>query len=336
MATITKRGDSQWQMKIRRKGFPAISKTFDTSGEAEAEATILESEMIRGVFVDRSEAEGTTLFSALERYEREVSKAKKGYEQEKWRIKSWKADPLAKRSLASLRGADFSKWRDDRLKVASPATVRLDLALISHLFSYSATEWGINVINPVKSIRMPKIDNARERRFVGTEDKYLLYALIESGAGTRSNNWIHPMVILAIETAMRQSELLSLEWDKVFIDKGYLRARGVNGRATKNEDQYRDIPLSLLAKDILKAIPGGTGSSVFPTTQSAVKQVFQRACVRAGIDDFHFHDLRHEATSRLAEKLQLHELMKVTGHKDTRMLARYYHPKAEDLAKKLG
>lgn len=243
---------------------------------------------------------------------------------------------LAKRSLASLRGADFSKWRDERLEIVSPATVRLDLALISHLFSYAAKEWGINVANPVKTIHLPKINNARERRFVGTEEKYLLYALIESGAGTRSNHWIHPMVILAMETAMRQSELLSLEWDKVFIDKDYLRARGVEGRATKNDDQYRDIPLSPLAKNILRSIPGSSGGSVFPTTQSAVKQVFQRACARAGIEDFHFHDLRHEGTSRLAEKLQLHELMKVTGHKDTRMLARYYHPRAEDLARKLG
>ena len=54
------------------------------------------------------------------------------------------------------------------------------------------------------------------------------------------------------------------------------------------------------------------------------------------LDDLHFHDLRHEATSRMADKLQLHELMKVTGHKSSAMLARYYHPKASDLALKLG
>ena len=72
------------------------------------------------------------------------------------------------------------------------------------------------------------------------------------------------------------------------------------------------------------------------TTASALKQSWARATKRAGMDDLHFHDLRHEATSRLAEKLALHELMKVTGHKDTRMLARYYHPRAEDLARKIG
>lgn len=96
------------------------------------------------------------------------------------------------------------------------------------------------------------------------------------------------------------------------------------------------MPLSIRARSTLGTLPHAIGGSVFPTTQSAVKQAFARACTRAGIEGLHFHDLRHEATSRLAEKLALHELMKVTGHKDTRMLARYYHPRAEDLAKKLG
>ncbi len=336
MATITRRGDMQWQAKVRVKGYAPVSKTFILRDDAELWGKTVESEMGRGVFVDRSEAEGTTLYDALERYEREVSMLKKGYDQEKWRIRSWRADPLAKRSLASLRGVDFSKWRDARLKIVSPATVRLDLALISHLFAYSAKEWGINVTNPVQSIRMPKVNNARERQFVGTEEKYLLYALADSGAGKRSNYWMHALVTLALETAMRQSELLSLEWDKVYLDKGFLRARGVEGRSTKNEDAYRDVPLSQRARSVLAAMPRSIGGRVFPTTQSAVKQAFARACVRAGIEDFHFHDLRHEATSRLAERLQLHELMKVTGHKDTRMLARYYHPRAEDMAKKLG
>jgi integrase len=87
---------------------------------------------------------------------------------------------------------------------------------------------------------------------------------------------------------------------------------------------------------ILEGLPRSITGMVFPTSQSAVKQAFARACERAGIDDLHFHDLRHEGTSKMADKLQLHELMKVTGHKDARMLARYYHPRTEDLAKKLG
>lgn len=340
MATIRKKGDFQWHVQIRKKGFNPVTKTFNTRIEAENWAKITESEMVRGVFTDRSEAEATTLLEALDRYEREVSILKDGYEQEKYRIGIWRADSLAKRSLASLRSADFAKWRDNRLKQSAASTVRKDLAVISHLFTIAIKEWGLAVTNPIKNITLPKEDNSRERRLEGDEEVRLITALSDSGAGKRSNHWMQPLVQIAIETGARQSELLSLKWEDVDLVKSFARIRGqerMDGKSrTKNGDKYRDVPLSSRARTVLAAMPRSMGGSVFPTTVSAVKQAFVRACERAGIMDFHFHDLRHEATSRLAEKLAMHELMKVTGHKDTRMLARYYHPRAEDLAKKLG
>lgn len=156
----------------------------------------------------------------------------------------------------------------------------------------------------------------------------------------RANSWLLPLSKLAIETAARQSELLALKWADVDLVRSVMRIKGkdrANGKSrTKNKAKYRDIPLSSRAKEILIVLPHSIDGKLFPTTASAVKQSFSRAATRAKIEDFHFHDLRHEGTSRLAEKLQMHELMKVTGHEDTRMLARYYHPRAEDLAKKLG
>jgi integrase len=330
MATIVKRGSLQWQVKIRRKGYPVSTTTFNTKKEAEQWAVTTESEMGRGDFQDRREAEDTTLHQALERYEKEITPDKKGKEIEEWRIRSWKSDALAKRSLASLRSSDFAKWRDDRLKTVKPATCRNDLALISHLFTIAVKEWGIAVQNPIKSIRLPVVNNARERIFDGDEEDRLITALESSGAGLRSNIWMKPLMLIAIETAMRQSELLKIEWSDVNLDTCVIRLH-----ETKNGTK-RDVPLSTRAVRILSELPRGQGGKVFPTTSSAVKQAFSRACARAQIIDFHFHDLRHVATSRLAVKLQLNELMKVTGHKDTRMLSRYYHPRAEDLAKKLG
>ena len=127
-------------------------------------------------------------------------------------------------------------------------------------------------------------------------------------------------------------------------------------RDTKN-GKPRAVPLSTKAVKILKSddddkVVKIKRGKVFNTTYSALTQSFRRAVARAirlyekdteldmridgFLDDFTYHDLRHEATTRLADKLQMHELMKVTGHSDARMLARYYHPKAEDLAKKLG
>lgn len=330
MATFTKRGDYQWQAKIRVKGHPVTSKTFNTRADADLWAKTIESEMGRGIFESRAEAETTTFYDALGRYSREISPSKKGHAQEFVRIKRWQADPLSMRTLASLKSSDFAKWRDDRLKTVSAATLHRDLSIVSHLFTICAKEWGISVTNPMQNIRKPSINNARERRLEYGEEGRLLDALGNSGKGTLANHWMRPLAILAIETAMRQGELLKIKWSDV--DK----ARPIIHLSDTKNGTARDVPLSLRAKATLETLPRSIRGKVFDTTQSAVVQSWTRACRRAGIEGLTFHDLRHEATSRLAEKLALHELMKVTGHKDTKMLARYYHPRAEDLAKKLG
>jgi integrase len=329
MATIRGRGDGQYQVQIRRKGWPEQSRTFESRKAAQDWAKVIESEMIRGVFVSRIEAEKTTLHEALERYAREVTSQKKGKAQEAIRIRSWQNDVLASRTLANLRSADFAKFRDQRLANGiSPATIRLDLAVISHLFTIAEKEWGINVENPVKKIRLPSVNNARDRRLESGEETRLL-AAIDVPAGERSNPWVKPIVLFALETAMRQSEILALDWEFIYFNRPVAHVQN-----SKN-GQARDVPLSPRAVKILKELPRSIGGKVFPTTASALKQSWSRACKRASLEDFHFHDLRHEATTRLAEKFDMHELMKVTGHKDVRMLARYYHPRAEDLAKKL-
>lgn len=348
MATITKRGDLQWQAKVRRKGHPAQSKTFDSRADAEKWARHTENSMDRGIFVSRAEAERMTLREALDIYEKEVTPAKKGSVQETHRINKWRRHKLACSSLAALRAKDFAEHRDARLSEgAAPATVRLELAVVSHLFNTVSKEWGIYVENPIRNIRMPRVKNDRDRRLIEDEEARLLKALT-SPAGERSNSEVKPVVVLALETAMRQGELLSLRWEHVD-----LRRQVAHLPDTKNGTS-RDVPLSSRAVEVLRALPRNISGNVFSSTESALKQSWVRAvrrarkeyeeeCRTAGMEqnprllvNLHFHDLRHEATSRLAEKLALHELMKVTGHKDTRMLARYYHPRAEDLARKLG
>lgn len=344
MATIRKKGNLQWHVQIRKKGFEPITKTFNTRADAALWAKTVESEMGRGIYVSRAEAERTTLHDALSRYLAEITPKKKGQSQETVRINRWlgikKKKPdnepepapslgrliemqLVKRTLASLRSADFAKLRDERLKEISPATLHRDLSLISHLFTICNKEWGIAVTNPLQNIRKPTINNARNRRFEEDEENQLYEAL--EGC---NNTWMRPLVELAVETAMRQSELLKTTWKDV-------KESSIHLADTKNGTS-RDVPLSSRAKAILKALPVSIGGRVFPTTQSAVVQAWKRACERAKIENLTFHDLRHEATSRLAQKLPLQDLMKVTGHKDTKMLARYYHPRVEDLARLLG
>lgn len=356
MATFYQRESGRWQAKVRRDGGEQ-SRTFAKKADAEAWARKLESEIERGVWRDTDEAERTTLAEALERYEREVSPRKKGAEQEAYRVRALRRLPLAKMTLARIRGADIAAFRDAELELLAPSTVVKHLALLSNLFEIARKEWGVEVDNPVRQIGKPKFDNSRTRRLEDGEERYLLAAVDEPGcavkakAGDRRNEWTPKIVRFALETAMRQGEILALDWKHVDLER-----QTAHLPETKN-GTTRDVPLSMAAVALLKG--GGEVTrlrrgKVFPTTASALKQSFSRAvargrrlyladCEAAGHEpredflvDLTFHDLRHEATSRLAERLQLHELMRVTGHKDTRMLARYYHPRAEDLAKKLG
>lgn len=355
MATFRERDSGWWQAIVRRRGYPDQSKTFQRKSDAEAWARDVENQIDRGIFVSRVEAENTTLTDALDRYRREISAKKRSAAPEEYRIRRWEESKLAPRMLATIRRTDIAAWRDARLaEGVRPATARLELALLSHVFTICQKEWGIEVDNPVSKIRMPAVDNARDRRLVADEESRLLAAIDDPGPsvlaekGDRRNIWMSALVRVALETAMRQGELLSLRWSNVDLVN-----RVAHLPITKNGSP-RDVPLSKAAIKALKSLPRTLKGKVFGTTASAVKQSYSRAVARARreyvkecekegiepkqgfLEDLTFHDLRHEATSRLAEKLALHELMKVTGHRDTRMLARYYHPRAADLAKKIG
>jgi integrase len=268
------------------------------------------------------------LGEALKRYLAEVTPNKKGWKREQDRIKSWTRQALAHRFLSQLRGADFAAYRDRRrAEGKAENTIRLELALISKLYNVAASDWGMEGLrNPIRSMTMPAGSNVRQRRVSLEEETALCAALLEL------NPYMAPLCLLAIETAMRQGELLSLTWVDVNMQQRIARLRD-----TKNSES-RDVPLSSRAIEILKGLPRSvdTSAPLFPLTQDKVIRVFRDACIKASIDHLKFHDLRHEATSRICDKLPMHEAMRITGHKTPSMLMRYYHPKAEDLARKLG
>ena len=250
MATITKRGDLQWQVKVRRRGFPSQSRTFDTKAQAEAWERMVEGEMDRGVFVDQSEYEKTTFLEALDRYEREVAVLKKGYPQEKYKIAYWKRTPFASRYLAGLRSTDLAAWRDDYLKTHSPSIVNRLLILVSHLFTIAIKEWGMSgLVNPLSQIRKPKLPKGRDRRLLPGEEEVLLTGCRAYGGE------IEKIVRLALETGMRRTELSEMTWDTVD-----LKRRTVTLPETKNGEK-RIVPLSTEAvrilTDLLRRIDGG-------------------------------------------------------------------------------
>jgi integrase len=354
MAAIWKRGKS-WRVEIRRLNQPKQNRTFDTKAKAEAWARQVETKMDRGEFVDLKEAERNTLGDLLLRYSEKISPQKKGGDLEIIRIRKLRSDPIALLKISELRSKHMADYRDRRLagdattKPVSGSTVNRELNLLSHVLNVAKKEWGIHVaVNPVSEIGRPKENRARYRRLRPNEGQTLseeerLLAELElkprtvSGAyasGGCRNEYARPAVMLAIETAMRRSELLGLHWQDV-----HLAARYVRLHDSKNGEP-RDVPLSTRAVNILTELskkPRDASGRVLLISPEALKKAFTRACERANIKDLHFHDLRHEATSRIAERLDnVLELSAVTGHRQVQMLKRYYHPRASDLALKLG
>ena len=324
MAYFEKRGDS-WRAQVRRKGYPTLSATFDTKSEAQRWAVEIEGDMSRARFVDNREAQRTTLGEALKRYRREVSDLKKGAKQEGVRINKWIDRPLSQKSLAELTPSDFAAFRDQRLgEGASSATVRLELAVISHLYTIAAKEWHMEgVINPIKNLRMPKGSKARDRRPTSAE----LARILDKAAE------IHPempvIIELAADTAMRRSELVSLRRDQVRGKVAFLED-------TKNGDR-RAVPLSSRAVELLKELPKRLDGRYFSLSPQSVSNYFPRACRAAGVSGLRYHDLRHEATSRLFERgFSIMEVAAITGHKTLSMLQRYTHLSPHALAERLG
>ncbi len=327
MGSIRKRS-SNWQARVTRKGFPPEVKTFSTKAEAERWIRSVESEMDKGGYISHTEAERVTLADILDRYMKEVSPTKRGAADEIIRMKAMKRFRIASLTMAALTPKSVAEYRDERLLTCNPSTVLRDLAMLSSVINLSRKEWGIATPNPVSLIRKPAMPQGRDRMLTLEEEVRLMAALEPVG---RRSPYMKPLVILALETAMRRRELLSLNWKSI-----NLHHQIAHLPMTKNGES-RIVPLSRKAVKTLRTMPRSIDGRVFPMNAAAMEAAFQRARCRACLEDFHFHDLRHMAATRLAEKLSnILELSAVTGHKELRMLKRYYHPKAEDLAIKLG
>ncbi len=335
MATLRQRkgprGRTVWQAQILRQGYPPQYRTFDTKGEADAWGRHVEAGMDSGSWRDRSEGDQTTVAQALERYLLEITPGKSPANQksEQSRIKGLRQSPVGRIALSRLTGkdvADHIRWRQGAGVAA--ATVHHDLRQISHLYTVARSSWGMSyLVNPVplaKTAR-PKLPPGRERRLEpGEEERLLDVASPELGAVIR----------FALATAMRQGEVASLRWDQVD-----LRRRSVTLGATGTKSRTsRSVPLSPVALDVLQSIPRRIDGRVFGMSGNAIRQAWKRVLHKTGITGLTFHDLRHEAISRLFEDtdLDIMEIRAISGHKTLQMLARYTHLRTHRLADRLA
>ena len=326
MATFRQRSGA-WQARVRVKGFPLETKTFDSKAAAQRWAREIESSMDSGKHHHNSQATELLLREILQRYMDEVTPTKRGAKREAEGIAFMQRNKVASYSMARLSPAVIAAYRDHRLKTVGAGTIIRELCILSSVINHARREWSLPINNPCDLVRKPATPLGRSRLLRSDEEVKLLDELQPRW---RRSPWMAPLVMLALETAMRRGELLGLRWENIDLERqtAFLPM-------TKN-GSIRTVPLSKKAVAILANLPRCTDGRVIQLTDMGMEAAFRKACARAEIVNLHFHDLRHTATSRLAEKLpNVIELAAVTGHQTIQMLKRYYHPKAEALAKKL-
>jgi integrase len=352
MATIAKTPSATWKAMIRKNGWPPVIKTFRVKRDAEDWARRTEDEIVRGAYIERATSDRMTIKDALARYLSEVTPTKRPKTQigERGFAKPL-LQHLGKYSLAAITPTLIAGYRDTRLAGGhrrgkdggsiplATNTVRLELALLGHMFGVAIREWGVGIpSNPVSNIRRPSPGPGRNRRLTEEEETRLLAAV-----DRHSNPMLGWIVRIAIETGMRSSEIVTLNRDQVDLKRRIVRLI-----ETKNT-QPRTVPLSRAAANLFRQAlnsskrPADTDLVFFGDIGKDGKRnpyTFNKIWLRIkrdnGFANLHFHDLRHEAVSRFVESgLSDQEVSAISGHKSMQMLKRYTHLRAEDLVARI-
>ncbi len=322
MASIRPKGN-KFEVRVCIQG-KALSRTFPTAEEAKRWAVGIQYGFVAPTKARTGTSAIPTLSEACDRYVEEVVIHHKGARQERNRLRVIQRLKFAGVRIDKISSEQIREYRDQmQVRGLSDSSIRLALALLSSLFRHARQEWGLNLENPVKGVKKPKPGKARTRRLDGDEEDRLMSAL-----SSCRNPWVIRVVRICLETGMRRSEVLSLTWNRIDLDK-----RIISLQDTKN-GHPRWVPLTQTAYDLLAELHR-TGGVVFPISESALTQAWGHALRRAGINDLRLHDLRHEALSRWAHRLNgdVFKLSLISGHRTLQMAQRYVHPvKAELIA----
>lgn len=314
MAGYRKRGKT-WRVEIKRRGVRE-SATFPTKAQAVEWAAEREPQIAGG---SRTLAH-RSVKQALERYAAEVSPKHKGCQWERVRLTKLTRDlPFSGHRLSDVAATDIAAWRDGQSGILAPASIRREFGLLRAVFACARRDWGWLRVSPFDNLKPPPAGRPRSRRVSDDELERIVAAL---GTGPVSK-YIAAACRWALATAMRQGEILSL-------DRGSITGRVAVLVDTKNGDR-REVPLSKAAVALLDSLP--ERGRLFPVDPRSFDTLFRKARTKAGVGDIHFHDLRREATTRLAAKLDPMTLAKLTGHRDLKiLLATYYAPRMADVA----
>ena len=300
------------------------SATFDTKRQAQAWVA----EMVTkgtGVAI----ATGT-LRELSSRYKSEVSETKRGAHWEVIRLDMYAREyaDLFDRKLTTIQREDIEQVIKDRLKQVKPSTVNRDLNLISNVFKYGR-RWRMMSHDPMTDIKRPKDPPPRDRRVSEAEEAMLLQAMSYSDDMPVSSQRQKVAIafLIALETAMRQGEIAKTKWSDVHIDERYIFLPHTITKTAVS----RNVPLSARAIELIGRLDHDK-ETMLGVSAGVVSTMFRAAVANCGIDNLTFHDARHEATTRLAGKLQVLDLARVTGHRDIKQLMTYYNKDARELA----
>lgn len=323
MAAPVKDG-KKWRHRVMVDG-KRTSGTFDT--KAAALAWEAEQRMSAGLGV---KVTLMTCAKAFEKYEREVSKTKRGHKWEALRLTAMGASDLGSVRLSEVDATHIAAWRDARLRQVKPGSVIREMNLLSNVFTIARKEWKMIKSSPTIDVARPKAPPGRDRLITQTEIETICGALgwrhdVVGTTPKKKQQRVALAFLFAIETAMRAGEICSLTAADVRGRVAHLRPE-----VTKN-GLGRQVPMSPRAVEIWAMVPDGFG--IKPATLDALFRVARDE--RTDIKGLTFHDTRHEAITRLAKKLHVLDLARAVGHQDIRELQTYYNESADDIASKL-
>ena len=236
---------------------------------------------------------------------------------------------ICAKPINTVDQTDMIKFREGRSVEVGNSSVAREMQLLGSVFRYAIRELRVIKDSPLKDVNKPRAAPHRERR-VSTDEIAAICAAANYEIGSVPANHTQQAVwafLFAIETAMRASEIIEMTWDMVHDDYVHLPD-------TKN-GAARNVPLLDTAKQLLQLAQGLDPVRVLTVDAATASTLFRKARIKAGIMDMTFHDSRHEATTRIAQLLPIQDLSKVTGHKDLKMLMRYYNPTVSEIAERM-
>jgi len=314
--------------EIRLKGQPRLSQTFDRKSEAVRWAEETEIALRNGSYVAGQLPNAMWFEDALAKYLMEVS-AKKAPSTHRREIHQSKSlEFFNGKQLSEITPTFAAQFREKRLAEVMPATVIKDLNLLSHIFSTAIREWGVEVTNPVSIIRKPKTPPGRLRFLTEGE----IGKLLDESKKSHRLNLFH-YILLQLHTGMRPSEGAALTWSQVDLD-----GRVLDLQQTKTDP--RRVPLTVPAIETLSDLiprenfscadyvflPKNPKMTYRLRPNQFFRESFEAAVKRAGIDNFHMHDLRHTAASyMIMNGVDLRTVADILGHKTISMTMRYTH-----------